>query len=63
MTGPPVWSPTEQQARESRLWRFVHQLGCASYPELCQRAAKNPPWFWDALVKDLGIVCRRHIAR
>src|SRR5437899_2491765 len=56
MTGPPVWSPTDQQARESRLWRFVHQLRCASYPELCQRAAKNPPWFWDALVKDLGII-------
>ena len=56
MTGPPVWSPTDQQARESRLWRFVHQVGCASYPELCQRAAKNPPWFWDALVKDLGII-------
>jgi len=55
MTGP-VWSPTDQQARESRLWRFVHQLGCASYLELCERAAKNPPWFWDALVKDLGII-------
>ena len=31
-------------------------LGCHSYPELCQKAARNPPWFWDALVKELGIV-------
>jgi acetyl-CoA synthetase len=52
----PVWSPTEEQARQSRIFRFMHELGCTSYPELCQKAAQNPPWFWDALVKDLGIV-------
>jgi acetyl-CoA synthetase len=52
----PVWSPTDAQARASRLWRFTHELGCASYAELCQKAAQNPTWFWDALVKDLGII-------
>ena len=52
---PAVWSPTDEQARQSRLWRFMHELGCSSYPELCQKAAQNPPWFWEALVKDLGI--------
>jgi acetyl-CoA synthetase len=52
----PVWSPTEEQARQSRLWRFMDKHGCASYPELCQKAAQNPRWFWDALVKELGIV-------
>jgi acetyl-CoA synthetase len=52
----PVWSPTEHQARQSRLWRFIQEHGCASYPELCQKAAQNPRWFWDALVKELGIV-------
>src|SRR6202171_1507592 len=52
----PAWSPTDAQARESRLFRFMHELGCSSYPELCQKAAENPPWFWEALVKDLGIV-------
>ena len=52
----PVWSPTDEQARQSRIFRFMYELGCTSYPELCQKAAQNPPWFWDALVKDLGIV-------
>src|SRR2546423_8607170 len=52
----PVWSPTAEQARASRLWRFMHDLGCTSYPELCQKAAQNPAWFWDALIKELGIV-------
>ena len=51
-----VWSPTEEQARSSRLWRFMQRHGCASYPELCRRAAEEPRWFWGALVKELGIV-------
>ena len=51
-----VWSPTEEQARNRRLWRFMQEHGCASYPELCRRAAEEPRWFWEALVKELGIV-------
>ncbi len=51
-----AWLPTEAQARASRLWRFMHDLGCSSYPQLCQKAGLNPSWFWDALVKELGIV-------
>ncbi len=52
----PVWSPTEEQARSSRLWRFMEQHGCASYAQLCQKAARDADWFWDALVKELGVV-------
>ena len=52
----PAWSPTEEQAHSSRLWRFMREHRCASYPELCERAAREPDWFWDALVKELGIV-------
>src|SRR3989442_5856361 len=51
-----VWAPTEEQARNSRLWRFMQEHGCASYPELCRKAADEPRWFWEALVKELGIV-------
>jgi acetyl-CoA synthetase len=52
----PAWSPTDEQARASRLWRFMHDHGCDSYPALCVKAAREPEWFWDALVKELGIV-------
>src|SRR2546423_5900155 len=52
----PVWSPTEQEARQSRLWRFMQEHGCASYSDFCKKAAQNPRWFWDALVKEMGIV-------
>src|ERR1700736_4186162 len=51
-----AWSPTKEQAQSSRLWHFMQHHHCASYPELCERAARDPDWFWDALVKELGIV-------
>src|SRR5438128_3216831 len=56
MSAEPAWSPTDEQARGSRLWRFMHSHGCTSYPDLCQKATREPSWFWDALVKELGIV-------
>jgi acetyl-CoA synthetase len=52
----PAWSPTMEQVRSSRLWRFMQQHHSASYRELCERAARDPDWFWDALVKELGII-------
>jgi acetyl-CoA synthetase len=52
----PAWSPTREQAQSSRLWRFIQKHHIASYPELCERAARDPNWFWDALVTELGIV-------
>jgi acetyl-CoA synthetase len=51
----PAWSPTREQAKSSRLWRFIQKHHVASYPALCERAARDPNWFWDALVKELGI--------
>jgi len=52
----PAWSPSEEQTRDSRLWRFMQEHGCASYAELCGKAAEEPRWFWETLVKELGIV-------
>ena len=56
MSDEPAWSPTDEQARASRLWGFMQSHDCASYPDLCQRAAREPRWFWDVLVKELGVV-------
>src|SRR2546430_4836001 len=52
----PAWSPSSQQMQSSRLWRFMREHQCATYPQLCERAARDPDWFWDALIKELGIV-------
>jgi acetyl-CoA synthetase len=51
-----AWSPPPEQARASVLGRFMDAHGCRDYPDLCRRAAADPRWFWDALVKMLGIV-------
>src|SRR3989442_10058017 len=55
----PAWSPTAEQMQSSRLWGFMRAHQCATYPQLCERAARDPDWFWDALVKELGIVWSR----
>src|SRR2546429_1286787 len=55
----PAWSPSSEQMQSSRLWRFMREHECATYPQLCERAARDPEWFWDALVKELGIVWSR----
>src|SRR5256885_16253828 len=55
----PAWSPSSEQMQSSRLWRFMRKHECATYPQLCERAARDPDWFWDALIKELGIVWSR----
>jgi acetyl-CoA synthetase len=54
----PAWSPSQKTSQDSRLWKFMQLHGCDSYQRLCRRAAEEPEWFWDAMVKDLGIVWR-----
>ena len=53
---PPRWSPDPEQARRSSLGRFIETHGCTDYADLCRRATRDPDWFWDALLKNLGIV-------
>src|SRR6266702_1664153 len=55
----PAWSPTSEQMQSSRLWRFMRAHDCATYAQLCEQAARDPDWFWDSLIKELGIVCSR----
>ena len=55
MSAEPAWSPTDGQARNSWLRRFMQAHGCTTYVELCRKAVSDPDWFWDALVKALGI--------
>jgi acetyl-CoA synthetase len=37
------------------LGQFITASGLSTYPELCHKAIKEPRWFWDAMVRDLGI--------
>jgi acetyl-CoA synthetase len=54
----PAWAPSREQREASHLYHFMSAAGCTDYPALCRKAAEQPEWFWDAMVKDLGIVFR-----
>ena len=53
---PPRWTPAPEQAQRSALANFIASQGCAGYQDLCERAARDPRWFWQALEKWLGVV-------
>ena len=50
-----VWNPTEEQLKRSRLLRFIREHGIANYEAFLGRSMDDPNWYWDAVVKHLGI--------
>src|SRR4030095_4754152 len=54
-TNEIVWRPPREYAERTRLSRFMRSLGMASLEELQQRSVADPDWYWDAVVKDLGL--------
>jgi acetyl-CoA synthetase len=50
-----VWRPTKDYAERSRLARFMRSLGIGSLEELQRRSVADPDWYWDAVVRDLGV--------
>jgi acetyl-CoA synthetase len=53
-----VWRPDPEEARASRLGRFLEKHGLASVQELRERAARDldsVAWFWDEVMRDLGL--------
>ncbi len=56
MTAPAiVWRPDADLLRESNVARFMAAEGVADFPTLLQRSIDEPEWFWDAVVRFLGI--------
>ena len=53
-----AWAPTREQSERTRLHRFLRGHGLRDYPDLCRKAVEEPAWFWEAMVRDLGIVFR-----
>ena len=54
VTGP-AWRPSSAQLRRSRLLRFMRHLGLDTVDALRERAAADPAWFWEAVIRDLGL--------
>jgi acetyl-CoA synthetase len=50
-----VWTPPPEVAERSRIGRFMRAHGIATLADLQRRSVADPAWYWDAVVRDLGI--------
>jgi acetyl-CoA synthetase len=50
-----IWRPSEKYIERANVTRFMRDHGIETYEELVQRSQADVEWFWDAVVKDLGI--------
>jgi acetyl-CoA synthetase len=50
-----VWSPSREYVEQANVTRFMRAHGIETYEELVARSQEDVEWFWDEVVKDLGI--------
>lgn len=50
-----MWSPSPEYVERANVTRFMRAHGIATYEELVARSVGDIEWFWDAVVRDLGI--------
>lgn len=51
-----IWRPEEHPwTRDSHVARFMRQHGLNSLAELRAESVRNPIWFWDAALRDMGV--------
>ncbi|TMK32029.1 MAG: AMP-dependent synthetase, partial [Actinobacteria bacterium] len=50
-----VWRPSHEYVERANVTRFMRTHGISTYEDLVARSVADIAWFWDAVVKDLGI--------
>ena len=50
-----AWRPSPEYVENANVSRLMRAHGIADYTELVRRSQDDISWFWDAVVKDLGI--------
>src|SRR5256885_126734 len=50
-----VWRPSKEHLEKSRIARFMKAQGIATLEEPQRRSIADLEWYWDAVVKDLGV--------
>src|SRR5215212_9048763 len=58
-----VWRPTPEVIERSRLARLMKKLQVPSIEALQKRSVEEPDWYWDAVVRDLGLRWSRPYTR
>ncbi len=52
---PVVWSPSPEYEERANVTRLMRAHGIETYDELLARSIGDIAWFWDAVVRDLGL--------
>jgi acetyl-CoA synthetase len=55
MSQQVVWRPSAIELERSRLMAFMREHQLPEYDALLARSVADPAWYWDAVVKHLGI--------
>jgi len=65
MDGPVtiVWRPSEAYVERANVTRFMRANAIGTEEELVRRSVQDVAWFWDAVVRDLGIEFSRPYER
>lgn len=50
-----VWSPSPAYVERANVTRLMRAYGIQGYRELVDRSVADVAWFWDAVVRDLGL--------
>ena len=50
-----VYTPDPQTLAQSRLAAFMQRYGVMSYAMLQEASTRDVPWFWNAVLEDLGV--------
>jgi acetyl-CoA synthetase len=53
--GEFVWHPSPELIAQSNLQQFISKHRLGSYDKLMRRSTSNIAWFWDTVLRDLGI--------
>src|SRR5215217_3399341 len=53
--GEFVWHPSPELIAQSNLQRFIDKNHLGSYDELMRRSTADIAWFWDTMLRELGI--------
>jgi acetyl-CoA synthetase len=56
MTSPYAWQPDPRRVADATLTAFIARHGLPDYAALLARSEADPAWFWDALIKDFGLL-------
>ena len=50
-----IWRPSPEVVERARITRLMRREGVGSLADLQRRSIEDPEWYWDAVIRDLGI--------